>query len=135
MIEVSAAPISREEHDTIRAHYDVAAPLLTKHFGGTPTIAVTFPFGLGHQPIYRKLPSHVPATIETVDVQTATRTHRYVAIWPQGVTWLVAEHPVVELHAGRRRRPIRCALLTRASRSSPTAAPAVRTWSARRMQS
>jgi DNA primase len=87
-----------QERDAIRAHFDAASSLLTKHFGGTPTIGVTFPYGLGHEPIYRRLPSQVPVAIEVVAVQTLTGTHRYVAINPQGVTWLVAEHSIVELH-------------------------------------
>ncbi len=90
--------ITKPEHDVILAHYERVGPLLASHFGGTPVVAVTYPTGLGRDPVYHKSADHVPATITTIPVTTATGTHPYVALNPHNLTWLVAAHFAVEFH-------------------------------------
>lgn len=69
---------------------------LLRHFGGTPVIAVTYPEGLGSEPVYHKDLVDAPQTVGTVDVGTATGVHRYARLDAHDLTWLVAGRFAVE---------------------------------------
>lgn len=80
----------------MRGHYERAADWLVRHFGGTPVIAVTYPAGLGSEPVFHKGLVDAPGSVGTVDVPTATGVHPYARLDAPNLTWLVAGRYAVE---------------------------------------
>ena len=102
-MQLSAYPdvlaLSVSEHGRICAHYERALEWLVRHFGGTPVIAVTYPGGLGTEPVYQKGYPEMPATIGTVAVRTSTGVHAYPKLDAHNVTWLLKGRFAVEFHS------------------------------------
>ncbi len=89
--------ITGEEHERIHRHYDRAMPLLERHFGGTPLIAVTYPQGFAGDAVFHESFADLPKSIETATATTSSGPHAFVKLNAHNVEWLLASHFVVEL--------------------------------------
>ncbi len=78
------------ERAHVLAHYERVAPLVAKHFAGTPLIALFRPNG-DDEPVVRvgQLHHHVPPHILQIAVATRSGTHAYIALTEQSLLWRV----------------------------------------------
>jgi DNA primase len=77
---------------TVLAHYERVVDLIAANFPLAPVVPVYYPHGLDAEPAYGG-PVHndqpVPATIATVVCGLGDHRHRYVAVAPNALLWLV----------------------------------------------
>ena len=88
-----------EQHATIVTHVESITPLLAATFGAIPLVYVDYPDGLDKAAVFHNHLDHGPATITTVDVQTSSGLHRFVALSAHNVSWLVRGKFAVELQS------------------------------------
>jgi len=86
---VDEAPEAPERAHVL-VHYERVAPLIAKHFAGTPLIALFLPNG-DDEPVVRvgQLHHPVPPHIPQISVATRSGTHAYIALTKASLLWRV----------------------------------------------